>query len=264
MSTTALRALRRWGPATAIGVVIGLLGRSALVRRAELGPDVAAAQSPAGSAPLAVDAGAIPVVGVVVAREAADLAPTVGGKVASVDVRLGDAVEKGALLATLDGTLKHQEALIARAVVEVQQADEAMIQEERAAAEERRTRFEPMVSLGLTSKEEYQTYAHAAAAASLKERESHAAIRAKRAELGKISTERKLLEVRAPFAGIVAARYIDPGATVTATTPLVRVVASGEPVLRFAVPEESASRVHVGETLRVRPRGSDEDTSAVV
>ena len=68
MSTSALRALRRWGPATAIGVVVGLLGRSALVRRAELGPDVTVALSPAGSAPQTLDAGAAPVVGVVVAR----------------------------------------------------------------------------------------------------------------------------------------------------------------------------------------------------
>jgi multidrug resistance efflux pump len=52
-------------------------------------------------------------------------------------------------------------------------------------------------------------------------------------------------EIRAPFTGVVAVRYADPGAIVSQIKPIVRLV-SDDRFLRFAVPEEQRSALRVG------------------
>ena len=57
-------------------------------------------------------------------------------------------------------------------------------------------------------------------------------------------------ELRAPFAGSIADRYVDAGATLTSGDAVVRLISDAR-VLRFAVPESLASRLHLGAALRV-------------
>jgi multidrug efflux pump subunit AcrA (membrane-fusion protein) len=59
----------------------------------------------------------------------------------------------------------------------------------------------------------------------------------------------------APFAGTVAARYADRGALIPKGTPIVRLIAQGELRVRFALPEERATALAVGDRLRIAAAG---------
>jgi len=58
-------------------------------------------------------------------------------------------------------------------------------------------------------------------------------------------------EIRAPFDGIVTARYLDPGAHVTSTTPIVRIISASDLFVRFAVSVERARALRVGRPVLV-------------
>jgi multidrug efflux pump subunit AcrA (membrane-fusion protein) len=81
--------------------------------------------------------------------------------------------------------------------------------------------------------------AHAAATARVQERAAEAQrLRAVLAET----------ELRAPFAGVVAVRYATPGAMVAKATPVLRLVASDDAIVRFAVPETEMGRIARAES----------------
>ena len=61
-------------------------------------------------------------------------------------------------------------------------------------------------------------------------------------------------EIRAPFAGVVARRDIDPGAFVNAGQSIVRIVAESPLRVRFRVPEHELAEVHEGLSFVVETR----------
>jgi len=70
-------------------------------------------------------------------------------------------------------------------------------------------------------------------------------------------------EVRAPFAGRIAARHVDPGVIVDAGAPLVRVVATSPLRIRFEVPEQDVAGLAAGTALRVVTQaGASDKTGA--
>ena len=188
-------------------------------------------------------------VGVVVAREAVDVASEVPGRIESMAVRPGDRVEPGDLLARLDTSQLSQDLAMAEASLEAVQAE---VRRTESALQEVTTRYERRAAVPDTfSREELaatelekETAEAAAAAAQAREREQEARVRQLRESLAKT-------DVRAPFAGTVALRYLDPGATVVPGTPLVRLITSDELLVRFAAPPEAAARLEAGDPVEI-------------
>jgi multidrug resistance efflux pump len=58
-------------------------------------------------------------------------------------------------------------------------------------------------------------------------------------------------DIVAPFDGTIAARYVDPGATVSRSAPIVRLISPTSLVIRFAVPEDQAADIAVGREVIV-------------
>jgi multidrug efflux pump subunit AcrA (membrane-fusion protein) len=58
-------------------------------------------------------------------------------------------------------------------------------------------------------------------------------------------------ELRAPFAGRISRRYLDPGATVAPGDPVVRLATTETLRLRFAVPPEEAAELAPGSRVVV-------------
>ena len=56
----------------------------------------------------------------------------------------------------------------------------------------------------------------------------------------------------APFAGMVAARYLDPGLLTSPSRPILRLLGAGEQKVRFAIPENEVHKVSLGIPVRVR------------
>jgi len=79
---------------------------------------------------------------------------------------------------------------------------------------------------------------------------------------------RRAAEARivAPFAGRIAARYLDPGAYLQPGTPVVRLVAAGPLRVKLRVPEVDLARVAVGQRFRFTApaTGATEFAGAVV
>lgn len=185
-------------------------------------------------------------VGVILSRQAVQIAPKFEGPLASVNVRMGDEVKQGEVIAVLDTSALRKELAVAEAVVLAAQSDE---RKARAELEE--------LKLKLDTAKRIEKYVSAAEIAGIesqyhggiaKVESSQATKLEKQARVRQLQETLSNTELRAPFAGVVAARYADPGAIVSQTKPVIRLV-SDDRFIRFAVPEEHGSAVHVGQEV---------------
>lgn len=196
--------------------------------------------------------------------DAADVSAFYTGRLVAVSVRVGDQVEKGAVLAELDPVDARQQIAQARAQAKAAAAEEQRAKVERDAALREAARLEPLAKDKLISELEIDKQ-RARAAALTAGVESAAASGAEaraRVEL----LERRVIEskVRAPFAGRIAERYVDPGAIVPAGAKLVRLVAVSPLRVRFDVPEQDVPGIRVGTNVRVVTKAGGEGVVAAV
>ncbi len=190
--------------------------------------------------------------GVLVARSSVDIAPRFDGRVDAIHVRLGDVVHVGDLIANLDVPSLRYELRAAQATMELVKIDEERVAVELAQAEEQFARRKILTESALATGEEL-------AMARYQEKFARARVNAARALLAEKSTRvaelrRKTAdaEIRAPFEGVVALRYLDPGANATPSTPIVRIISAKDHIARFAVPEEHARTIRLGAVVKVR------------
>jgi multidrug efflux pump subunit AcrA (membrane-fusion protein) len=122
---------------------------------------------------------------------------------------------------------------------------------ELAEAEERLARQQSLSAEALTSGEDLAAARYQAKLARVRVEATAAQVRQQRARAEKIRQVNAEAEIRAPFEGIIALRYIDPGARMRQSEPIVRLIAADERFVRFAVPEERAAEVVVGLPVRI-------------
>lgn len=213
----------------------------------------AAAPAAAPAAP-STTIGAGELLGVVLARESVDVAAQLDGRLTSVRVRLGDRVRKGQLLATLDARALRSERAVALAALQAAHVDEERAAIELEQSRARLDRMRPLAEEGTPAisgdELERASYQEKLAASRLRAARAQAAER--RAQAHSASTRHAEAEIRAPFDGVVAARYVDPGARIASGTPIVRVLGEGELRVRFAVPAERQAELAIGGAVRVR------------
>jgi RND family efflux transporter MFP subunit len=182
---------------------------------------------------------------------AADVAAFYAGRLLAVNVRVGDTVAAGAVLAELDPVDAREQIAQAEAQATAAAAGEQRARVEHHAAEVEAERIAALADRGIVSRQEIDTAR--ARAAALKAQVATAAAGEAEARARVRLLEKRIAEsrVRAPFAGRVAARYVDPGAIVTAGARLVRVVAEAPLWVRFEVPEQDVGSLATGSTVRV-------------
>lgn len=252
-STTMPTTRSRWHGA---GLALGLATLVTTACEGSPTADAAPAHAPA-VAPTPVEPLAAPVrpagergfVGVVVAREQVDLGAKHEGELREVLVRLGDEVEAGQVVATLDdGAL--QEALeiaraerwgakaeLASAAVELQESRDRWQGDERAAE--------------VLPARELASTRFAAKRAESGHSRAQARVARERARIEQLEHQLAQTRVVAPFAGTVTVRYLDPGALVQQGVPIVRLIAAGDPWIRFATPAVGAPGLAVGDVVEV-------------
>ncbi len=185
--------------------------------------------------------------GEVVPLHAASLSVGADGPVANVFVREGDAVEAGTLLLALDVSVAQADVAAAVAAV-----DEAAAELERV---ERVLARREAVRQGVLAEEEL-TDARQAVAAQAARLAGRKAARARAVAV----LERH--RVKAPFAGVVAARMVDAGDWVRPGDPLLSLVSTDATEVRARIPASIASHVEVG--LEVKMNGHSGHVVAVV
>lgn len=174
------------------------------------------------------------------ALERAELASGASGEVVRVTVREGDSVARGTVLVEVDSDVAAAQVSAARAEARRLQAD--LAQAERTLG--RLSRVDATV-LAASEIEQAETLVTTLQAAS-----DGATAQARLAE-AQLSRHR----VTSPFAGIVAERHVDTGDWVTPGTRVLDVIRTDSLDLRVDAPVELASRVQVGDSVRLGASG---------
>lgn len=163
-------------------------------------------------------------VGTVEARQLHRIGPIAPGRLARLDVQVGDAVVAGQMLGEMDPVdsddrLRSQQAMIQRAAAAVSEAAAR-----HAHAETQVRRYEQLFAEQATSEEllaarRQDLQLSTAALAAVREDQARA-----RADWHALRAQRGSLRLVAPVDGIVIAREVEPGTTVVAGQAVVEVV----------------------------------------
>lgn len=169
----------------------------------------------------------------------AQLSPRIEGLIAELEVDAGARVEAGAALLRLDDRL-------ARLAVEALESEAAAAAAARDEASRRVDEAAPLVAQ--RSLPQTELGARRAALA-----EAEAALSAARARL---ATQREHLErhlLRAPFAGVVAARLVDIGEWVTPGSPVLQLVDLDAVRLELQMPQERFADIDADTPVEIEP-----------
>ncbi|MFO0574283.1 MAG: HlyD family efflux transporter periplasmic adaptor subunit [Polyangia bacterium] len=244
-----------------IGVLVGMMTKQFAAR-----PRLVLPSMPAVVASALPAAPVVPVAaytGVILAQDSVDVAALDAGLLVSVAARLGEHVKPGAVLARLDDRAARAELAQAEASLRAARAEAERASLELLQAQERRKRigatvsefeaepgrrdgglapYSPVELADAETRERLAAARLAAANESVAERE---------ARVTGTQTACDRLKIVARIAGVVAVRYLSPGATISPGTPILRLVGEAAPIVRFAVPAAQAAEFHVGQTVCV-------------
>ena len=168
-----------------------------------------------------------------------------GGMIAQVLVEPGQWVGAGQTLAVIERSVQSQEAQQLAASIEVARADARLAQQEL-------DRAQALVSRGFVSKADVERRIATRDAANARVRVAQAQLGASRARIGR-------LDIRAPAAGLVLDRNVEPGQVVSGGTgALFRIAQGGQMELLARLPQTDLSSLSVGVPVTVTPVGSQQ------
>lgn len=183
---------------------------------------------------------ALRLTGLVQARDRAQLAFEVPGLLLSLGAREGDSVAAGAVLGQLDTRqLEAQRAVAA--------ADLASVESELELARlrsERSTRLRSTRAISAQDADEARLTAEALASRR----------QALQARLDSLDIDLEKSTLRAPYAGVVAARHADPGTVLAAGTPVLRLVSTDSLQARIGIPAGHVGALVPGERYPLQLR----------
>jgi RND family efflux transporter MFP subunit len=174
-----------------------------------------------------------------------------GGRVTQVLVQPGQWVRAGQVLATVDRSVQAQTAASLAAQIKVAQADAQLAQSQLARAQ-------ALVANGFVSRADIETKTATRDAALARVRVAQAQLQQQRATNGR-------LDIRAPAAGLVLTRQVEPGQIVSAGAgTLFRMAQDGQIELRAQLSEADLATLHVGATAEVTPVGGTQAYTGTV
>ncbi|HWS78954.1 MAG TPA: efflux RND transporter periplasmic adaptor subunit [Thermomonas sp.] len=188
--------------------------------------------------------------GVVEAVRRSDLSAQTAGRVTVVEVDVNDRVAAGTVLLRISAVEQDAGANAARAQLRAAQAS-------AVEAEQNHRRFAALAAGQYVSKAQVDQ-ARAARDAAVAARDAAAASVAQAAQQAAYTV------VRAPFAGVVATRDVEPGETVAPGQPLMRIYEPRELRIEVAIPQTRAEAIRRDPRARVLLPGGREVTPAEV
>src|SRR5262245_5472870 len=197
---------------------------------------------------------------VVVARRDLGVSSPVAGVLANVDVNLGERVRRGQTLFRLDEAELRQDVAVAHAMVRSAAAD---VERARVAHEQAKLRYERRRGTdGVYSLEEVDAARAQAEIALADLQAAEARVSEQQSRLALLEAHLSKVRVVAPFDGIIAARFQQPGSTLQPGVLVVRLIDDSAPLLRFAVPPMEAPRYSLGADVEVTLAGREEPVHA--
>jgi RND family efflux transporter MFP subunit len=204
-----------------------------------------------------------------------DVMAKVAGYINQINVDVGDRVQMGELLATLEIPEMADDLRKAKAAVDRSQADVRRANDElrraQSAYELTHLSYQRLASVaekrpGLVAQQEIDDArtkdlvadAQVSAAKSALD-VANEQVHVNSAEFERVQTMSGYMKVTAPFAGVVTRRYADTGSMIQAGTasqtqamPVVKLSQNGRLRLILPVPESAVPTVHIGQQVEVR------------
>ncbi len=166
-----------------------------------------------------------------------------GGMIEQVLVKEGDVVRAGQVLARVDRAVQLQQLSQLEAAIRQAQADAALAQAELDRARQ-------LLDRGFISKADIDRKTATRDAAS-------ARVAVARAQLAEMQARLARLDIRAPDAGLVLTRQVEPGQVVgPASGALFRIAQDGRMEMRAQVAEQELAKLAVGQRANVQLAGS--------
>ena len=195
-------------------------------------------------------------VGTLHARENATLSAQVVGRVLQVLVREGDHVAAGQTLAILDDATLRASAEQADAAVSAAENQQAAAQTNADLAASTLARYKQLQEQKSVSPQEMDEVARRAEASNAQAAALGAQANAAKAQASGAQTMLQYARIRAPFAGVITARMVDPGALAAPGVPLLQVDQDGPLQLQATVDESAIAAVHIGMSIPVSVDGA--------
>ncbi len=218
--------------------------------------------------------------GTVQARDRIALSSQINGYVSRVHVHVGDPVQANQILATLDSRDAENQKAMAQAGVEEAQAALSEAHKAAQAATERLAaakaanelasqtfqRFQKLFESRSVSPQEMDearmrreaAAAEAAAAASMaaatqdRIKQVEAKIAQAKAQLGRADVLMSWTQIKAPAAGRIVERFVDPGAAIFPGTTLLVLESASRPQVLADIPTEHAHQLKAGAVVRLK------------
>lgn len=166
-----------------------------------------------------------------------------GGLVTRVLVDAGSWVQKGQVLATVDRSVQSQTAESLAGQIRVAEADAKLAQANLERAQQ-------LVGNGFISRADIDQR-------TATRDQALARVRVAKAQLAETQARNRRLDIRAPEAGLVLARQIEPGQIVSSGSgTLFRMAMNGQLELRTQLAEADIQKLHVGVPAEVTPVGT--------
>lgn len=166
-----------------------------------------------------------------------------GGMISAIRAEAGQYVAKGQVLAEIDSSVQRAQLAQLQASVAQARADARLAQSEL-------DRANALVSRGFISRADIDRRTATRDSANARVSVAQAQVREMQEKLNRLA-------IRAPEAGLVLARMVEPGQIVSpGTGALYRVAAGGQMELRARIAEQDMPGLAVGQTATVTPVGS--------
>lgn len=186
------------------------------------------------------------------------------GIVTQVNVREGDVVSKGQVLATLDKHVLCSMLALAKQEMQVRGPLEAALAELRLS-EQRAKNFATVFASGHARAEEVQRAQANVAIARARVHSAEEELALKKLEYEKIEAQLERRRVIAPRAGIVSEVYKDEGEFVVATNPSVLQLVQLDPLLAvFSLTPAHVQHLRKGQNVQLRITGCQDPVAATV
>ena len=185
-------------------------------------------------------------------KEMVDVTAKAPGRLEKTHFRIGDLVKQGDLIAELEDGEVEQRVRRAEAAIAVNAASVAQRQAELGNVEANLGRASQLFSEGLMAPQEFDQQKTGLAMVRAQVQLAEAQKQQSEAELRELNIQLAQTKVYAPMNGVVAVRYVDEGAVISPSQPIVRIVNLATMVSQGNVPERNIGKLRVGNTAEVR------------
>ena len=179
-------------------------------------------------------------------KEQVDITAKATGRVEKLYFYVGDPVKAGELVADLEDDELQQQVNRATASIAVSRASSSQREAELENAKAELDRSQKLLADELISPQDHASTRTSLAVVEAQVQLAYAQTEQAEAELRELKIRLEQSKIFSPMNGFVAIRYVDVGALISPTTPILRVVNLSTMVTHANVPERNLGRLRVG------------------